>query len=211
MQRTVDTGPPDAASARDHVPEPPPRPNFSMKPALIVGALAVVILVVFSLGAAMTHTPLAPTKTPKGSVAVKGSSLRAVSADKQLAVIESNGQPPANVLAAITLPVGAVRGVPTNPGQGSTYDQQVDFSVDASQEAVLSFYKTEMGDLGWRTVTSGPATRQPGQQMVGQIAGDDGFYWQLGVIVAPSTFTNGGTTDVTGFELRLLQVGDEGS
>ena len=163
----------------------------------------------------MTWGPTLPKKRTEEccgeEVAVKGSSLRAVSADKQLAVIESNGQPPANVLAAITLPVGAVRGVPTNPGQGSTYDQQVDFSVDASQEAVLSFYKTEMSDLGWRTVTSGPATRQPGQQMVDQIAGDDGFYWQLGVIVAPSTFTNGGTTDVTSFELRLLQVGDEGS
>jgi hypothetical protein len=211
MQSTVGTGPPDAAHARDQVPEPPPRPNFSMKPALIVGALAVVILVIFSLGAAMTHTPLTPAKAPTGSVAVKGSSLRAVSAQKQLSVIESDGQPPANVLAATTLPVGAVRGVATNLGQGSTYDQQVDFTIDASEQAVLSFYKTEMGDLGWRTVTSGAATHQAGRQIVGQIAGEDGFYWQLGVVVSPSTFTNGGTTDVTGFELRLLQVGDEGS
>ena len=115
------------------------------------------------------------------------------------------------MLAAITLPTGAVRESSINPGDGSTYDQQVEFSVDASQEAVLGFYKIELAHFGWRTVTSGAATHQAGQQIVGQLAGDDGFYWQLGVIVSPTTFGAAGTTDVTRFELRVIQVGDEGS
>jgi len=211
MQRTVGTDPPDAAEARSRIPQPPPRPNFSMKPALLVAALAVVILVVFSIGAALTHDSKPPAASPKVSVVVKGSSLRAVSAERGLSVIEQDGQPPANVLAAITLPAGAVRGAVTNPGQGSAFDQQVQFSVKASQEAVLVFYKAELRALGWRTVTSGAAPHQSGQQVVGQIAGDDGFYWQLGVVVSPSTFTASGTTDVTGFALRLIQVGDEGN
>ena len=209
MQRTGDVAPPDTAN--ESPPEPPPRPNFSMKPALIVAALAVVILVLFSVGASLTHTPTTPAKAPRGTSAVKGSSLRAVSAQRGLSVIERDGQPPANVLAAITLPTGAVRESSTNPGDGSTYDQQVEFSVDASEEAVLGFYKIELHDFGWRTVTSGAATHQAGQQIVGQLAGDDGFYWQLGVIVSPTTFGAAGTTDVTRFELRVIQVGDEGS
>jgi len=195
----------------EELPKPPPRPNFTMKPALVVGALAVLILVAFSIGAAFTHIAPKPRAAKGPTAVVAGSSLRAVSARSGLSVIERNGQPPVNVIDAITLPSGSVRASSANPGAGSTFDQEVRFSVNASQAAVLSFYKTELHDLGWRTVTSGAATRQPGQQIVGQIAGDDGFYWQLGVIVAPSTFSPSGTTDITGFTLRILQVGDEGS
>jgi hypothetical protein len=210
MQRTAPTGPIDAASQPSRAPQPP-RSDFTMKPALIVGGLAVVILIAFSVGAAFTHTATTPAKTPKGSTVVKGSPLRAMSAQTGLSVIEQGGQPPANVLAAITLPVGAARVSTKNPGKGGAFDQEVRFSVDASEEAVLGFYKAELHDLGWRTVTSGPASHQPGQQMVGQIAGNDGFYWQLGVIVSLSTFGASGTVDVTRFTLRVLQVGDEGS
>jgi hypothetical protein len=180
-----------------------------MKPALVVGVLAVVILATFSIGAALTKqaTPSKPLHT--GPVKVPGSSLLAVPAGSKLTVIEAGGEPPANVLDAITLPQGSVRGSTANPGLGSTYDEEVTFSVDASQAAVLGFYRTELSHLGWRTVANGGATRQPGRQIVGQIAGDDGFYWQLGVVVAPSSFANAGTTDVTRFTLRVLQVQDQ--
>jgi hypothetical protein len=190
-------------------PQPPPRPNFTMKPALIVGGLAVVILVSFSVGAALTHTATPLSNAPKGAIVVKGSSLRAVSAVKGLSVIETDGEPPANVLAAITLPVGAVRQSSANPGEGSTFDQQVQFTVGASEAAVLGFYKIELKHLGWQTVASGAAIHQAGQQIVGQLAGDDGFYWELGVIVSPTTFGSSGTTDTTQFTLRVLQVDDQ--
>ena len=180
-----------------------------MKPAFVVLGLAFVILLVFSLGSAFSHTSVTPTKAPKGTSAVKGSSLRAVSAQGGLKPIEQDGQPPPNVLAAITLPVGAVRGSTTNPGEGSSYDQEVKFSVHASEAAVLGFYKAELAHFGWKTVTSGPATHQAGQQIVGQIAGEDGFYWQLGVVVSPSTFLDNGSVDVTQFSLQVLQVGDD--
>ena len=208
MQTATPTGGSGTGDERRAAPETPPR-SYSMRPALIVGGLAVVILIAFSAGSAFTHTALTPSKAPKGSAAVKGSSLRAVSADSGLSTIEQDGEPPANVLAAITLPEGAVRLSTTDPGEGSTYDQDVQFSVDASEAAVLGFYKTELHDYGWQSVTSGAATHQAGQQLVGQLAGDDGFYWQLGVIVSPSTFGALGTVDVTRFTLRVLQVGDD--
>jgi hypothetical protein len=198
----------DATVAPAGAPQPPPS-RYSLKPALIVGGLAVVILIAFSLGSAFTHTPPSPSKAPTGSVAVKGSSLRAVAAQSGLKPIEQDGQPPANVVAAITLPEGATRLSSTDPGEGSTYDQSVQFSVNASEAAVLGFYKTELHAFGWTQVTSGAATHQAGQQLVGQIAGDDGFYWQVGVIVSPSTFGALGTSDVTRFTIRLLQVGDD--
>jgi hypothetical protein len=207
---TSDTGPPDAGPLANQSDGDVQRPRttFTMRPALIVLGLALVILVVFSLGSAFSHTAVTPTKAPKGSTAVKGSPLRATSAQAGLSPIEQDGQPPANVLAAITLPVGAVRVSTTNPGQGNTFDQSVEFSVHASEATVLAFYKIELHHFGWRTVTSGPASHQAGQQIVGQIAGEDGFYWQLGVVVSPSTFSANGTVDVTEFDLRVLQVGD---
>jgi hypothetical protein len=196
------------AEGTDDLPEPP-RKTFTMRPALVVLGLAFVILIVFSLGSAFSHTSLTPTKAPKGTSAVKGSSLRAVNAQAGLKPIEQDGQPPANVLAAITLPVGAIEMSSSNPGEGNSYDQQVQFSVDASEATVLGFYKIELAHFGWKTVTSGPATHQAGQQIVGQIAGEDGFYWQLGVVVSPSTFLDNGTVDVTEFTLQVIQVGDD--
>ncbi len=190
-------------------PRPPAKKNFSMKPALIVGALAVAIVASFSIGAALTNTTTPQAKVPDRPANVPGSSLLAVPAKAGLSVIETGGEPPANVLDAITLPKGAVRGASSNPGAGSSYDRQVSFSVHASQSAVLGFYKAEFKALGWHTVTSGPATRRPGSQVVGQLPGDDGFYWQLGVIVSPSTFSASGTTDITRFTLRILQVQDQ--
>lgn len=181
-----------------------------MRPALVVGVIALVILLSFSVWAAFTHTPTAPNETKQAPKTVKGTSLRAVGAARSLKVIEEDGEPPANVLNAITLPAGARRGTATDPGAGSSYDQEVQYSVDASQEAVLTFYRAELHAFGWQVVTSGAATNQPGQQIVGQLAGEDGFYWQLGVIVAPSTFSASGTTDITQFTLRVLQVDDEG-
>jgi hypothetical protein len=187
----------------------PPAKKVSMKPAMLVGALAVVIVVAFSVGAVLTRTAAPPARLPHGPRTVPGSALRAVAAKPQLSVIEHDGEPPANVLNAIALPAGSARGSWSNPGLGSTFDEEVSFSVDASEAAVLGFYKTELKRLGWRVVSSGAATRQPGSQVVAQIAGDDGFYWQLGVVVSPSTFTGSGTTDVTRFTLQLLQVQDQ--
>jgi hypothetical protein len=213
MQRTAPTDAGDATDATQpgQSGQEPLRPQsgYSLKPALIVGGLAVFILLAFSVGAAMTHTPTTPATAPKGSVAVKESSLRAVSAQRGLSTIEQDGQPPANVLAAITLPLGAVRVATTNPGEGGSYDEEVEFSVNASEAAVLGFYKIEFQHLGWQSMTSGAATHQPGEQILGQIPGDDGFYWQLGVIVSPTTFSASGTEDVTQFTLRVVQVGDD--
>src|SRR5579872_5726097 len=162
-------------------PPPPPPKSFSMKPAFIVAALALVILVTFSIGAALSKHATPSRPLTSGPTRVPGSSLLAVPAAGALRPIETGGEPPGNVLDDITLPKGSVFSGTTNPGLGATYDEEATFSVDASQGAVLGFYQAELAHFGWRTVTSGPAEHQPGRQIVGEIAGDDGFYWELGV------------------------------
>jgi hypothetical protein len=48
-------------------------------------------------------------------------------------------------------------------------------------------------------------------EVLGQRAGSDGYYWQIGAVVAPTTFPSSGPgakTGLTEFEVRLFQVSD---
>jgi hypothetical protein len=206
VQRTARRGPNDSEQ-RDEPPKAPPRSHISLKPAAIVLGLAAVILIAFSVGGALDHQNPGP-KVPAGSVPVAGTSLRAEAAHGALNPIIANGQPPVNVIAAVRIPVGWSRLGSADNADGGLYDQQATFSVATSQSQLIDFYRVEMARLGWRIVTTGPATRQPGYAVVGEIAGDDGWYWELGAIVAPSSFSSSGTADRTSFTLRLFQVSD---
>jgi hypothetical protein len=79
---------------------------------------------------------------------------------------------------------------------------------------------------GWSITNVGPADGSPGSiEVLGKLAGDDGWYWEQGVVIAPTTFpgssgssasaTSGasllpsGGGDTTNFVLRLYQVDDE--
>lgn len=191
---------------------PPQRPAgrpVSMKPAAIVLGLAIVVLAVFAGGAALFRAT--PAKTPSQTpAAVSGTALRAVGARQALGPIISAGQPPNNVLNAVVVPAG-VRRVSTidYSAEASQYDQAVVLSVGGSQAAVIDFYKTEMKRAGWHIESTGPADQQPGIEVLGQIPGDDGWFWELGTVVAPSTFGASGTGAArTRFTLRLIQEPD---
>jgi hypothetical protein len=191
---------------------PPERPAgrpVSMKPAAIVLGLAVLVLLVFAGGAALFRaTPAKPAS--QRSVTVRGTSLRAVDARGALGPIISPGQPPNNVLNAVVVPAGARRVSTIDySGNASQYDQAVVLSVGGPQAAVVDFYKKEMRRAGWHIESTGPADHQPGIEVLGQLAGDDGWFWELGTVVAPSTFGASGTgTDRTRFTLRLIQEPD---
>lgn len=176
-----------------------------MRPAALVLGIGLVILIAFSVGAALSN---GATSHPATHPQASAGSLHALHTEAPLSVIEQNGQPPSNVIEAIAIPRSATRTGTTNPGLGASYDEGVSFTIRASQASVLAFYRAEMRYLGWRTVTSGSA-RGGGRQIVGQLGGDDGFYWQLGVTVSASTFSSSGTVDVTRFTLRVLQVQDQ--
>ena len=52
-------------------------------------------------------------------------------------------------------------------------------------------------------------------EILGKQAGNDGWYWEMGVIVLPTTFGGAGTgatgaaPETTRFTVRLFQVADE--
>jgi hypothetical protein len=201
---------PSATTTADPAPPPlAPGRSVSLKPAAIVLGLATLVLLVFAGGAALFKAPAvkAPATHPQ---AVAGTSLRATGAVDALRPIISAGQPPGNVLNAVVVPSGARRlsHVDYSAGTGQ-YDEAVVFSVGGSQESVLDFYKTEMKRDGWQIESTGPADNQPGIEVLGQIAGDDGWYWEMGIVAEPSTFGASGTgATATQFSVRLTQEPD---
>jgi hypothetical protein len=197
------------------VPEPlrPPAPGgISMRPAMIVLGLALLILVVFvTIGLLSARAPV-PVKVGGAPSAVQGTTLRAESAAGLLSPIVKAGEPPTNIRNAVSVPVGSQRlSHKDNSANGAgTFDSQVVFRSDASQGALLSFFAADMKRQGWQVFDRGPAADDPGAlEVLGKLAGSDGYYWELGATVSPTTFGPGGPAHgQTNFTVRLLQEQD---
>jgi hypothetical protein len=195
-------------------PEPrrPPTPGgISMRPAMIVVGLAGLILVVFvTIGIVSTQSP-APVKHSAAAVAVPGISLQAEPAAGLLSPIVVAGEPPANVLNAVSVPVGSVRvSHQNNSGGASQFDSQVVFRSGDSQAALLGFYAADMKLQGWQVFDRSAAANDPGAfEVLGKLAGSDGYYWEMGATISATTFRPGGPArGVTMFTVRLFQVPD---
>lgn len=190
---------------------PPARGGVSIRPAMIVLGLAVLILAVFITIAVVTSQSPTPVKTSTTARVVPGSAIRAVAAADTLKPIVSSGQPPSNVINAVDIPVGAIRvAQQNNADESGQYDSQITVRSDDSQGALLAFYAADLKWEGWQVFDRGPAANDPtATEVLGKLAGTDGYYWEIGVTIPPTTFgagaPAGGWTNVT---IRLLQEGD---
>jgi hypothetical protein len=196
------------------VPEPqrPPVPGgISMRPAMIVFGLAALILVVFISIAIVTSQAPTPVKHSDAAVGVPGVSLRAVPAAGMLSQIVTDGDPPNNILNAVSVPVGSVRISHENNTAGAgQYDEQVTFRSDDSQAALLAFFAADMKLQGWQVSDQGAARNDPGAlEVLGKLAGTDGYYWDMGATINATTFSSGGPArGITQFTVRLFQEDD---
>jgi hypothetical protein len=198
--------------------EPPRRPptpgGFSIRPAMVVLGLATLILVVFvTIGIVTSQSPT-PVRTTSVPVVVSGSSLKAESAAGLLGPIVTGGEPPTNILNAVFVPAGSVRESHQNTSAGSgQFDAQVSFRADATQAEVLSFFAAVMKQQGWQVFDQGPAANATNTlEVLGKLAGSDGYYWEMGATIPPTTFGKGAPpTGATPFTVRLFQEDDESS
>jgi hypothetical protein len=197
--------------ADDERPAPPLAPGrpVSLKPAALVIGLAALVLIVFAAGAVVFKA--APAKTNDNTAqSVAGTSLRAVGPNGALKPLIGGGQPPTNVLNAITVPAGLHRLSTINyAAEASQYDESATFTVRGTQAALIDFFTVEMKKSGWQIESTGPADNQPGIEVLGQIGGDDGWFWEMGAVVRASTFgPSGEGAAETQFTLRLIQEPD---
>ncbi len=195
-------------------PEPlrPPTPGgISLRPAMIVLGLAALILGVFvSIGILSSHSPTL-VKQGVGPSAVPGTALPAEPAAPLLSPIVRSGEPPANILNAVSVPAGSARlSHRDNGSQAGQFDSQVVFRSGNSQAAILAFFAADMKLQGWQVFDRGPAAHNPGAlEVLGKLAGSDGYYWEMGAIIPLTTFRQGGPSHgQTNFTVRLLQEGD---
>lgn len=182
-------------------------PGPSLRPALVVVGVALLLVLAFGIGAALTRnrTPKAPE-----AGAVKGTGLVGQPATLALRPIEIPGTPPADVLDALALPKGADK-VSVTKWSGSTqYSGKMSFRAGASQAALVHFFRAELHARGWSIVDVGPARGEhDAMEVLAQRASTDGWYWEAGVVVFPTTFGHGAAAaDVTQFTLEVYEMPD---
>jgi hypothetical protein len=191
---------------------PPTSTGTSLRPALIVVGLAALILGLFAVFALVTSNHSSNVTTSPPPHAVAGSGLLAVPADHALTPIVSAGEPPADIVNAVSIPAGTVRtSNQNNSASGGQYDAQIGLRSSATQGSLLTFFAADMRRQGWQVFDQGAAANDPGAtEVLGKQAGSDGWYWEMGVVVQPTTFGSGapagGRTD---FTLRLFQQSDQ--
>jgi hypothetical protein len=198
---------PDAAPVR-----PRTSSGNSLRPAMIVLGLAVLILGLFAGLAVVTSHGNAPVQSSTAPRAVPGSPLLAVPAARVLSAIVDGGEPPSDIINAVLVPKDAVLiSHQDNSASAGQFDSQVVVRSTASQGALLTFFASAMKEQGWQVYDRGPAANDPGAtEVLGKLAGTDGWYWVMGAVIAPTSFgpgaPAGGQTDVT---IRLYQESDQ--
>jgi hypothetical protein len=183
-----------------------PRSGPSVKPALVVVAIAAGLVLLFGVGAALTGTNT-PAPAKRGHVG--GARLAASAAAGPLKPIELPGTPPPDVLGSLVVPKGA-RTVETTRWDGETqYSAKMGFELAASQGALVDFYRAELAGRGWSMISVGAAHGNPkATEVLAQKGSDDGWYWEVGVVVAPTTFGKGTSSETTRFSLELFEEPD---
>jgi len=192
---------------------PPARQGPGMRPAfMVLGIAAGLVLLFGALAIATSGSQSAGGGArPTGPVHVRGTSLLAVPAARGLRPIEAPGTPPGNIIDTLTLPEGATA-VPNRHSVTTTnqYDGQMTFRVRATEATVVNFYRAELATGGWRIFSTGEVTGAPGGiEVLAQKGGSDGWYWETGAVISPTTFTGaGGARQSTSFTIKLFEVPD---
>jgi len=192
-----------------------PRPRAARPgPALVVLAIVAVVFLGGVALALTSSTPRSSVRVPPGQSSLPGLPLAALPAGPVVARIASAGQPPADVVDALVVPVGArVTGTRDEDAGVSQYDRSVELSVPAAPSELRAFYRAELAHLHWTFLGEVPLDGGQGTEILAKRASVDGYYWEVGVLIAPaepaiSPALAGGSSGPTSstLELRILEM-----
>lgn len=195
------------------VPRRPRAAVPSAKPALVIVGIAAGLVLLFGIGSVLSGSG-SPAPAKRAGAHVKGATLKAEGAVDALRPIERPGTPPSDVLRSIVVPKGSAA-VSSKPWDGTTqFSGEMTFRLDTSQASVVSFYRAELSARGWSISSVGAAEGHAGStEVLAQRASSDGWYWEIGVVVSPTSFSSTAratSDDVTRFRLDLFQEPDTG-
>ncbi len=198
------SSPPDEVEIVD--PEHPIHQPVSTRPALVVLGLAVFILVIGGIASVLATTS-SQARTPS-SVTIAGRTVvRLTPATVAMKAIVSGGQPPADIISEMVVPSGSaiVRTLDIDQGV-SQFDRKVYFTTHLAQNQVVGAYRTVLPTLGWKIIYRGPQTAGLGTEVLAKRGSGDGFYWEVGAVVSPTT-----SVGTTPFSVEIFELSDDDS
>lgn len=168
-------------------PKPPLTTTTSLWPAAAVLGLAVVMLVVFLVINVVADQGVTKETTTTLAVVV-GGLQRETSPGPALTYCLQTKEVPSNIADAFVMPQGtAPTGGANTPNSGAgdfdCYEPMA--TLGASSAALIKFYDAQLEARNWSLFSSGASNGDP--QSLFQKAGDDGFYWVVGVTVTKTS------------------------
>jgi hypothetical protein len=200
---SVDTPPQIERDKRGRPLPPPGVAPTSLKMALVVPVFAVLMLgVVIVSNVVTSDTPPAKSVVP---IADSSAGLTVASINP-FAPFVAAGEPVDDILNSVVIPDGStqIRQIHTG-GQVTSFDVAFLYSTTSSQGSLYSFFHSQMAARGWKIFSTGAPTGGKGIEILAQKAGTDGWYWEEGVIIHPTTF-NAQNEQITTYTIRLYQA-----
>jgi hypothetical protein len=178
-------------------------------PALIVLGIAVVIVVVGLVGSAIvTNTTGKASPTSIHRVTLPdGTSIPLTAGATALHAMVGQGQPPADILDNLAVPSGSRATTTLNNAQAvGQFDTTVSFATSWAGGEVVDTYKALLPKLGWQVTYDGPGLGHDntGTEVLAKRGSADGYDWEVGVVVSPTTVA--GTTP---FSVEVLELSDD--
>ncbi len=174
-------------------------------PALVVLGIAVFIVVAGVLASAL-GSGTSPTLSIHSLTIPDGTVVNLTSATTAMRSIVGAGEPPADILGNLAVPSGAAVTHTVNSDQNAAqFDRTVSFRTGLSSDQVVDVYRNLLPRLGWRVIYVGAAKQQAaGTEVLAKKGSGDGFYWEAGAVVSPTT-----SAGITPFSIQLFERPDE--
>jgi hypothetical protein len=175
-------------------------------PAMVVLGIAVFILVAGVLASAFA-SGTSPTLSVHRISLPDGTTVQLTPATTAMRSIVSAGEPPADILGNMAVPTHStvIRTVDTDQG-ATQYDRTVYFETGLASDQVMDLYHALLPRLGWSLLYSGGGLQRGGSGtgVLAKKGSGDSFYWEVGVVVSPTT--SAGTTS---FSVELFELPDD--
>lgn len=158
-------------------------------PALIVLGLAVFILLGGVVASALSSGGN-PTFSLRQVTLADGTTVALAPATTRLRAIVSNDEPPADILGNLGVPrESTVTGVVDSDQGTAQFDRTVDLTSHLAQGQVAGAYAELLRSVGWQVIYDGTAPQgvAGATEVLAKRGSGDGFYWETGVVVSPTT------------------------
>jgi len=158
-------------------------------PALVVLGLAAFLLIGGVVASAVSSGSN-PSFAIRHVTLTDGTNVDLAPAVTKLHAIVSNDEPPADIIGNLGVPVeSTLTGIVNSDQHTAQFDRTAQLRSQLAQTQVIETYASLFRSTGWQVIYNGPAPQgTPGStEVLAKRGSGDGFYWETGVVVSPTT------------------------